>query len=90
MSDTKLKIQSLRTKVKGVIPNVFDFAKIILVAILSGVVWVLHFIGMVVEICLDLLMQLKQQLGAKKDSNVIDNSALDITMQEQINDKEKN
>lgn len=88
MFNIKDKTNNLRTKISGVIPNILNFAKIILVAFLSGIVWLLHFIGMIFEICLDVMVQLKQHF--EKDKSIIDNTSLDKVMQEQINDKEKN
>ena len=46
----KTQIESLRTNFKEIIPKFFGFWKLMFVAILSGTIWFLYFIGAAIDI----------------------------------------
>ncbi len=68
MSVIKEKAKTLRTNVEGVIPKFFGFLKYILIAILSGLSWVLYFTGLIIDICNHYVKFIKQTIT--KDKNV--------------------
>ena len=46
----KKHLENLRTNLNNLLPNLFSFAKFSLIAIMSGIIWLLHCIGWIVDI----------------------------------------
>jgi|TARA_X000001388_G_scaffold77398_1_gene78029 hypothetical protein len=67
ISVIKDQIETLRTNVKDVIPKFFKFWKFILIGILSGLIWVLYFIGAATDIIHSFLVMIKKQLKEKQN-----------------------
>lgn len=63
----KEKSKNLRTNVEGVIPKFLKFWKFIFIGVLSGLIWVLYFIGAAADICEHYLKFIKHELKGKKD-----------------------
>lgn len=63
----KGQIESLRTNVERVIPKFFKFCKFILIGILSGLIWVLYFIGAATDIVHSFLIMIKKELKGKEN-----------------------
>ena len=66
----KEKAKSLRTNVEGVIPKFFGFWKLMFVAILSGTIWFLYFIGAAIDIAQSFFVMIKKEMKGKKDVRV--------------------
>lgn len=65
MSIIKNKYNNLRTKISELLPKLLSFSKYIFIAILSGIIWLLHFIGYGTEILLELTKQFKDRMRGK-------------------------
>ena len=66
----KAQIESQRTKFKEMIPKFFGFRKLMFVAILSGTIWFLYFIGAAIDIAQSFFVMIKKEMKGKKDVRV--------------------
>ena len=65
MLNIKNNVNTLRTKLSELLPKTLDFSKFLLIGILSGTIWLLHFIGVAADISVQFIKQLKSKMENK-------------------------